>query len=58
MKRTAALVGISAVLPLLLLAGTAQLVVLFLRGTVTSVGPGDRSAKEEHNELSGTGEEE
>ena len=41
MKRTATLVGISAVLPLLLLAGTAQLVVLFLRGTVSGANTGD-----------------
>ena len=41
MKHTAALVGITAVLPLLLLAGTAQLVVLFLRGTVAGANTGD-----------------
>ena len=41
MKQTAALVGLAAALPLLLLAGTAQLVVLFLRGTVAGANTGD-----------------
>ena len=41
MKRAAALVTIAAALPLLLLAGTAQLVVVFIRGAVAGANTGD-----------------
>jgi NlpC/P60 family/Transglycosylase-like domain len=41
MKRTAAILALASILPLFLLAGTAQIVVVFLQGTVAGANTGD-----------------
>jgi hypothetical protein len=41
MKRTAAILALASILPLFLLSGTAQIVVVFLQGTVAGANTGD-----------------